>query len=79
MLLLCYAIHTLLQVTPKMAFKERKKYETFVMKWVNKEYKKLFTKNQFNKALKYARIYDINNISFEQFVSLFNSYKIFNG
>ena len=23
-----------------MAFKERKKYETFVMKWVNKEYKK---------------------------------------
>ena len=49
------------------------------MKWANKEYKKLFTKNQFNKALKYARIYDINNISFEQFVSLFNSYKIFNG
>ena len=56
-----------------------KKYETFVMKWVNKEYEKLFTKNQFNKALKHARIYDINNISFEQFVSLFNSYKIFNG
>lgn len=27
-----------------MAFKERKKYETFVMKWVNKEYEKLFTK-----------------------------------
>ena len=25
----------------KMAFKERKKYETFVMKWVNKEYEKL--------------------------------------
>ena len=46
------------------------------MKWVNKEYEKLFTKNQFNKALKHARIYDINNISFEQFVSLFNSYKI---
>ena len=49
------------------------------MKWVNKAYEKLFTKNQFNKTLKYARIYDINNISFEQFVSLFNSYKIFNG
>ncbi len=63
-----------------MAFKERKKYETFVMKWVNKEYEKnCLQKNQFNKALKYARIYDINNISFEQFVSLFNSYKIFNG
>ena len=43
----------------------------------NHEFK--FTKNQFNKALKHARIYDINNISFEQFVSLFNSYKIFNG
>ena len=49
------------------------------MEWVNKEDEKLFTKNQFNKALKHARIYDINNISFEQFVSLFNSYKIFNG
>ena len=60
-----------------MAFKERKKYETFVMKWVNKEYEKLFTKNQFNKALKHARIYDINNISFEQFVSLFNAAKYF--
>ena len=63
----------------KMAFKEREKYKTFVMKWVNKEYGKLFTKNQFNKALKHARIYDLNNISFEQFLSLFNSYKIFNG
>ena len=30
------------------------------MKWVNKEYEKLFTKNQFNKALKHARIYDRN-------------------
>lgn len=68
-----------ISILAKMAFKERKKYETFVMKWVNKEYEKLFTKNQFNKALKHARIYDINNISFEQFVSLFNSYKIFNG
>ena len=27
-----------------MAFKERKNYETFVMKWVNKEYEKLFIK-----------------------------------
>lgn len=51
----------------------------FINELNHKEYEKLFTKNQFNKALKYARIYDINNISFEQFVSLFNSYKIFNG
>ena len=50
------------------------------MKWVNKEYKKtVYKKINLIKALKYARIYDINNISFEQFVSLFNSYKIFNG
>ena len=45
------------------------------MKWVNKEYIKLFSKNQFYQALKYARIDDLNNISFEQFLSLFNSYK----
>ena len=41
--------------------------------------KNCLQKINLNKALKYARIYDINNISFEQFVSLFNSYKIFNG
>ncbi|HCR3879713.1 TPA: 23S rRNA (adenine(2058)-N(6))-methyltransferase Erm(B), partial [Enterococcus faecium] len=52
--------------------------ENFVMKWVNKEYIKLFSKNQFYQALKYARIDDLNNISFEQFLSLFNSYKLFN-
>lgn len=79
LLLVDSALIVLKRKPAKMAFKERKKYETFVMKWVNKEYEKLFTKNQFNKALKHARIYDINNISFEQFVSLFNSYKIFNG
>ena len=48
------------------------------MKWVNKEYRKLFSKNQFYQALKHARIDDLNNISFEQFLSLFNSYKLFN-
>ncbi|MGK8500005.1 23S rRNA (adenine(2058)-N(6))-methyltransferase Erm(B), partial [Staphylococcus aureus] len=54
------------------------KYNYFVMKWVNKEYKKIFTKNQFNNSLKHAGIDDLNNISFEQFLSLFNSYKLFN-
>nr|WP_265342370.1 alpha-amylase family glycosyl hydrolase [Staphylococcus aureus] len=44
----------------------------------NKEYKKIFTKNQFNNSLKHAGIDDLNNISFEQFLSLFNSYKLFN-
>lgn len=62
----------------KISLKDRKKYENFVMKWVNKEYRKLFSKNQFYQALKYARIDDLNNISFEQFLSLFNSYKLFN-
>ncbi|MGQ7438303.1 23S rRNA (adenine(2058)-N(6))-methyltransferase Erm(B), partial [Streptococcus suis] len=33
---------------------------------------------QFYQALKYARIDDLNNISFEQFFSLFNSYKLLN-
>ncbi len=47
------------------------------MKWVNKEYKKIFTKNQFNNSLKHAGI-DKWNYAFEQFLSLFNSYKLFN-
>ena len=63
---------------PKIAAKDRGKYKYFVMKWVNKEYRKLFTKNQFHQALKHAKINNINNIRFEQFLSLFNSYKLFN-
>jgi len=62
----------------KMSSDERKKYKYFVMKWFNKEYEKLFTNNQFKKALKHARISDINDVSYEQFLSLFNSYKLFN-
>ncbi|MFQ3853442.1 23S ribosomal RNA methyltransferase Erm [Staphylococcus sp. 2S1] len=53
-------------------------YHFFVYKWVNKEYKQLFTKNQFNKALKHAKVQDINEISKEQFISIFYSYKLFN-
>jgi len=63
----------------KMPFKERKDYMTFVMKWVNKEYGKLFSKNQFKKALKHAGIDRLDNISFDQFLSLYNSYKLFQG
>ncbi|MDQ0300056.1 23S rRNA (adenine-N6)-dimethyltransferase [Salibacterium salarium] len=62
----------------KISCRDRQKYKYFVMKWVNKEYKKLFTKNQFNKALKHAKINDLNNVNFKQFLSLFNSYKLFN-
>jgi 23S rRNA (adenine-N6)-dimethyltransferase len=66
------------RLTSKISYKDRKMYENFVKKWVNKEYRKLFTKNQFNKALKHANVVDLNNISFEQFLSIFNSYKLFN-
>src|SRR5699024_5288625 len=62
----------------RISYEDKQKYNYFVMKWVNKEYKKIFTKNQFNKSLKHAGIDDLNNISFEQFLSLFNSYKLFN-
>src|SRR5699024_12768896 len=58
--------------------KDKQQYNDFVMEWVNKEYKKIFRKNQFYKPLKHAGIDDLNNITFEQFLSLFNSYKLFN-
>ncbi|NLZ35214.1 MAG: 23S rRNA (adenine(2058)-N(6))-methyltransferase Erm(B), partial [Clostridiales bacterium] len=61
----------------RMSCKEKEIYKYFVMKWVNKEYQKLFTKNQFKKAMKYAQISDLNNITYEQFLSLFRSYKLF--
>ena len=44
------------------------------MKWVNKEYEKLFTKNQFNKALKHARIYDRNLLEVFSLLSTSNCY-----
>lgn len=62
----------------KILYKDRDKYNDFVMKWVNKGYKNIFTKNQFYQAVKHAKIHDLNNINFEQFLSLFNSYKLFN-
>ena len=42
------------------------------------EYFKLFTKNQFRMALKYANVKNINNLTREQIFSIFNSYKLFN-
>src|SRR5699024_12736220 len=30
----------------RISYKDKQKYNYFVMKWVNKEYKKIFTKNQ---------------------------------
>lgn len=62
----------------KISHKDTKLYKNFVMKWVNREYRELFTKNQFNKALNYAKVNDLENINSKQFLSLFNSYKLFN-
>lgn len=72
------ALIMLKRKSTKMSSRERKIYKYFVMKWVNREYKKLFTKNQFNKALKHAGINDLRNVDFNQLQSLFNSYKLFN-
>jgi len=52
-------------------------YQHFVYKWVNKEYQKLFTKNQFNKALKHAQITNLDCLTGEQVLSMFYSYKLF--
>src|SRR5699024_6986025 len=72
------SVNRLTRKISRISHKDRETYNYFVMKWVNKEYQKIFTKNQFNKSLKHAGIDDLNNISFEQFLSLFNSYKLFN-
>ena len=63
---------------PKIAKSDYKEYESFVYKWVNKKYKVLFTKNQFRQALRHAKAKDHNNLTKEQFISIFNSYKLFN-
>ncbi|QQK75457.1 23S ribosomal RNA methyltransferase Erm [Salicibibacter cibarius] len=63
---------------PLISKKNYEQYQTFVYKWVNKEYRALFTKNQFRQALKHAKIDDLNNMNVKQFLSLFNSYTLFN-
>lgn len=71
---------TLIRLSRKkrvMSNKDTKLYQNFVYKWVNKEYNLIFTKNQFNKAIKHAKVTDINQITEDQFLSLFNSYKLF--
>lgn len=53
-------------------------YKKFVYKWVNKEYRTLFTNNQLKRAKQHAQASDLNNLSTGQFISIFNSYKLFN-
>ncbi|MCH3471809.1 23S rRNA (adenine(2058)-N(6))-methyltransferase Erm(B), partial [Enterococcus faecium] len=62
---------------PSLNHRYRKGFYS-LFKTLQQNHIKLFSKNQFYQALKYARIDDLNNISFEQFLSLFNSYKLFN-
>src|SRR5699024_11945337 len=58
----------------RISYKDKQKYNYFVMKWVNKEYKKKFTKNKFNKTLKHAEITELNNYIFLIFITLFIIY-----
>ena len=54
------------------------KYLYFVSKWVNREFQLIFTKRQFHQAIKHAKIKDINSVTYEQVLSVFNSYLLFN-
>src|SRR5699024_3907626 len=62
----------------RISYKDKQKYNYFVMKWVNKKYKKIFTKNQFKKSIIHAVIDDLNNMSFKQYLTILNIYKSFN-
>ena len=50
-----------------------------VEKWVNREYRQLFTKNQFHQAMKHAKVNNLSTVTYEQVLSIFNSYLLFNG
>lgn len=62
---------------PLIPYTEKSLYRKFVMRWVRRDYRSLFTKNQLRRALQYAKISDLNNITFTQFISLYESYKLF--
>ncbi len=48
------------------------------MKWVKKEQKKIFRKNEFKNWLKDGGIEDLKNIRFEELLCVLNRYKLFN-
>ena len=62
---------------PLILKKDYKKYQTFVYNWVNRKYHVLFTKNQLRQALKHVNVTNLDKLSNEQFLSIFNSYKLF--
>ncbi len=63
---------------PLISKKDYALYRKFVYKWVNKEYKSLFTNNQLRRAKQHAKLSNLQDYSIEQFISIFNSYKLFN-
>lgn len=57
--------------------KDYRLYKSFVYKWVTGEYRRLFTNNQLRQALKHANAKTPKELTKEQFLSIFNSYKLF--
>ena len=47
-----------------------KLYTYFVSKWVNREYRQLFTKNQFHQAMKHAKVNNLSTVTYEQVLSI---------
>ena len=41
--------------------------------------RQLFTKNQFHQAMEHAKVNNLSTITYEQVLSIFNSYLLFNG
>ncbi|MEL8876643.1 23S rRNA (adenine(2058)-N(6))-methyltransferase Erm(B), partial [Escherichia coli] len=48
-------------------------------KWVNREYRPLFTKNQFQQAMKSAKVTNLSTVTYDQVLSIFDSYLVVNG
>src|SRR5699024_11632442 len=57
---------------PLIAKKDYPLYKKFVYKWVNKEYKSLFTNNQFRRAKQYDKLKNLTDYSIKQFILIFN-------
>ena len=60
-------------------FVENRRDRRKLCKWVNREYRQLFTKNQFHQAMKHAKVNNLSTVTYEQVLSIFNSYLLFNG
>ncbi|MER4714685.1 23S rRNA (adenine(2058)-N(6))-methyltransferase Erm(B), partial [Klebsiella pneumoniae] len=56
-----------------------KLYTYFVSMWVNREYRQLYTQNQFDQARKHGKGINLSTVTYEQVLSIFNSYLLFNG